>query len=148
MKTIRSSALLAFAMLVSCSTSHRVSVNDAYRGRNIRAIAQTPEEDNSAEMDGHLAAALQQNGVTLRPKLQSGVRTAGGVDAVVGYVDVWRWDVTMYLSRLTVNFYDPKSGDLMATGYWSDSPLHGYRDPAKAMDEVVDQALTEIRGRR
>jgi hypothetical protein len=135
-------------ILVSCTTSHEVTVDKTYQGRRIRYVAQAAEEDNSAEMNGYLAAALQKQGLTIKPSLPQGTRTAEGVDAVVSYVDVWRWDVVMYLQSLTLNIYDPKTGNVMATGHWRDSPLHGFRDPNKVMNDVVSDAISKVHGSR
>ena len=96
-------------------------------------------------MTSHLEEALRKEGVTLKGQVASGVQKAKDVGAVVSYVDVWRWDLVMYLQKLSIRLYDAESGDLLATGNWSDSPLHGFRDAKLVVEGVVKEMLTKLR---
>ncbi len=70
------------------------------------------ESDNSG-VNEEIATQLQAKGVF--------VTTGAGappkdVDAVVFYVDKWRWDITMYMLELTVTIKDAKTNQFIATG--------------------------------
>ncbi len=60
-------------------------------------------------------------------------------DMSVTYVDKWMWDITMYMIELTVNFRDPKTNFLIATG----NSLHTSLT-RKSPEEMVEEVLTNI----
>ncbi len=113
--------------------------------KKVAVVAQTREEDNSPQMNGHLEAALQKDGITLKTTLPAGTRKSADVDAIVSYTDVWRWDLVMYLKGLNVRLYDAETGDLLVTGQWNDSAMHGFRDAKVVMAGVVDEMLAKLR---
>ncbi|MBL0420737.1 hypothetical protein JI739_10310 [Ramlibacter sp. AW1] len=144
----RLSALLALLALASalggCATRQDVMLAKAPTAR-IATVAQAPDEGNSPEMDGHLSAALLNQGLQIKAALAAGTRQSPQVDAVVSYVDVWRWDVVMYLQSLSVRVFDARTGDLLASGQWRDSALHGYRDARQVMDQLVAETWSRLR---
>lgn len=81
----------------------------------------------------------------MKAKLPAGTTTSRGVDALVSYVDVWRWDIVMYMKNLTVKLHDAESGDLLAIGEWSNSPLHGFQDAKQVMETLVSEVMAKIR---
>lgn len=137
-------AVVALALLSGCSTKQEVMLAKASPAK-ILSVAQTPEEGNSREMDAHLAGALTAQGLEVKPALPAGSRKAGEVDAIASYIDVWRWDIAMYMQSLSVKLFDAKTGDLLVTGEWRDSPLHGYRDPKTVMDTLIAEMLLKVR---
>ncbi|EJL69225.1 hypothetical protein [Variovorax sp. CF313] len=64
------------------------------------------------------------------------------VDAVVTYVDKWLWDITMYLSELTVTVRELKSDYPLATGNSLHTSLTR-RSPPEMVDEVVGNIFKE-----
>ncbi len=89
---------------------------------------------------------MTKEGLSVRGKLlPAGTKTAKDVDALVSYVDVWRWDIVMYMKNLTVKFHDADTGDLLAIGEWSDSAFHGFRDAKLVMEGVVAEVLAKVR---
>jgi hypothetical protein len=64
------------------------------------------------------------------------------VDAVVTYVDKWLWDITMYLSELTVTVRELKSDAPLATGNSLHTSLTR-RSPPEMVDEVVGNIFKE-----
>ncbi len=113
--------------------------------KKVQTVAQVPEADNSPQMNGYLEVALQKEGISLKVPLPAGTRKSSDVDAIVSYVDVWRWDLVMYLKGLTVRLYDAETGDLLVTGQWDDSTLHAFRDAKGAMQGVVSEMLAKLR---
>lgn len=145
MRRILLSLLVSTSFLVAgCSTSQQVTLARTNPG-SITSVAQVPQDGNSPEMDGHLVAALQMNGLATKSPLPAGTRTAPDVDAIVSYGDVWRWDLAMYLRSLSVRLYDAKNGDLLAIGEWKDSTLHGFRDAKLTMEGLVTEMVTKVR---
>lgn len=97
-------------------------------------------------MNDNLAISLQGQGLTVKPTLPQGTAKSQEADALISYVDVWRWDLVMYLKNLTVKLHDAGTGDLLAIGQWSDSTLHGFRDSKAVMDGLVTEMLAKVRG--
>jgi len=76
----------------------------------------------------------------------TGPKTAapGGAAVVVMYRDKWSWDLAMYMSELTVAFYDPRTGSRLALGE-SRHPAASRRPTAKMVDEVLTNIFEEAR---
>jgi hypothetical protein len=140
-----SALCLAVVFASGCSTSQHVRSTRMSPHARIETVAQAPQDGNSPEMNGYLVDALRDEGLSVRAPLHSGTRTAPDVDAIVSYVDVWRWDVKMYMKSLSVQIYDARTGDLLVTGEWSDSTMHGFRNPKDAMRGVVAEMMTKLR---
>lgn len=51
----------------------------------------------------------------------------------------------MYLRALSVRLYDAQSGDLLVTGEWHDSAMHGFRDAKVVMQGLVSSMLATLR---
>jgi hypothetical protein len=146
MRSLLLPLFIVFATLgAGCSTTQEVVLIKASGAKNITTAVRMPEEGNSPQMTAHLEGALGQEGVSVKGQVPAGVQKAKDVDAVVSYVDVWRWDLVMYLQKLSVRIYDAESGDLLVTGNWSDSPLHGFRDAKLVVEGVVKEMLTKLR---
>ncbi len=143
--TFIASTLMLLAS-VGCSTTQQVTLTKAAPAAPIATVAQVWAEGNSAQMDTNLDAALVKAGLTVKPRLPAGTTTAPGIDALVSYVDVWRWDVVMYMKDLNVKVHDARTGDLLAIGTWSDSALHGYRDAKLVMEGLVAEVFGKLRG--
>lgn len=139
-------SVFLLALVTGCSTTQEITLAKSNNEKRIVSVAQVLDEDNSPQMNAHLAGALQKEGLTVKPTLPTGTKTASDVDALVSYADVWRWDVVMYMKNLTVRLYDATTGDLLALGQWADSPLHGFRDAKVVMEGVVAEMLAKVRG--
>lgn len=138
-------AIAASAIGAGCSTTQDIVLVKASGAKNITSAVRMPEPGNSPEMTAHLESALGREGVAVKGQIAPGVQKAKEVDAVVSYVDVWRWDLVRYLQKLSVRVYDAESGDLLITGDWSDSPLHGFRDAKLVVEGVVKEVLARLR---
>lgn len=141
-------ALVALALLAACSTSQEVTLGATETRMVLHTVAHVPSEDNSSHMDSLLEAALLKEQLTVVGAMPVGTRTAPNVDALVSYTDVWRWDLVMYLKRLTIRLHDAQTGQLIALGQWSDSPLHGFRDPKIVVEGLISDLVAKVRGTR
>jgi hypothetical protein len=145
MRLLLTTALLVtLTFLSGCSTTQEIVLAKA-PGKKVTTIAQVPEADNSAQMNSNLEAALLKEGISLKAPLAAGTRKSPDVDAIISYADVWRWDLVMYLKSFTVRLYDAETGDLLVTGQWNDSQLHGFRDAKLAMQSVVSELFAKLR---
>ena len=137
--------LLAAVLASGCSTSQQVRLAKMSPHPPITSVARAPQDGNSAAMDRHLSDALRDEGLTVRAPLPAGTRSSSEVDAIVSYVDVWRWDMTMYMKSLSIQLYDARTGDLLVTGDWSDSAMHGFRDAKETVRSVVAEMMATLR---
>lgn len=64
---------------------------------------------------------------------------SSSVDAIVTYQDKWMWDITMYMIELSIQFRDPQSRMVLATGHSMRTSLVR-KDP----EGMVDEVLTEM----
>lgn len=138
-------AAIALVLLAGCSTTQEITLGAAVQ-KNLSTIALVPSDGNSSQMNSLLEAALLKEQLTVVGALPPGTRTAPGIDALVSYTDIWRWDLVMYLKHLTVQLYDAQTGQLLALGQWSDSPLHGFRNPKTGMEGLISDLVARVRG--
>ena len=137
MKLLTRGTLIAAVLLLSACATHQDVLLAKSAPPPIMSIAQVPSEGNSAEMDGIVRKALVDHGFTVRAPLPAGTRTSGEVDAVISYVDVWRWDIVMYLQSVAIKMFDAKSGDLLVSGDWKNSAFHGFQDENTVVRELI-----------
>ena len=142
----RAFLVVFLVVLAGCATTQEVSVAKSDPVTSIKTVAQAPDAGNSPEMDAALTAALQLQGLTVKPAVRAGARKSPDVDAVVGYIDNWRWDLVMYLQSINIRMYDARSGDLLVSGEWRDSPMHGVRDPQVVVQGLVAEMMARLRG--
>jgi uncharacterized protein (DUF2235 family) len=135
--------ILSAAVLSGCSTTQNVLLAKQSLQKQVTSVAHVAAEGNSAQMDANLEAALLKEGLTLRAKLPAGTTTAKDVDALVSYVDIWRWDVVMYLKNLTIRINDSATGDLIAMAEWTESHFHQFRGEG-GVKTVVQQLVSDM----
>lgn len=142
MKSIVCIAAATALLLGGCSTSSSVQLAKL-NPPPVVTIAQKPDSGNSPEMDAFLQSALVKEGYTVRAPLPEGTRKSDEVDAIISYVDVWRWDIVMYLQSIAIKMFDARTGDLLVTGDWKNSAMHGYHGDG----EIVGQLVGEMSGK-
>jgi len=136
---------LCVAVLAACSTTQDVMLVKGSGAKKVGSVVQKPEEGNSSAMDLYVREALEKRGVSIKGAVPAGVQKTKDADAVIGYIDVWRWDLVMYLQRLSVRLYDAETGDLVVVGNWADSPMHGFRDARLVVDGLVQEMLDKVK---
>lgn len=146
MRFITLVVISAIVFLSGCSTTQNVTMGKTTITKQIRTVSQVAAEGNSSEMNMHLENVLAQEGLSVKSALPTGTNRSKDVDVLVTYVDVWRWDLVMYLKNLNVRIHDAETGDLLAIGQWSDSPLHGFRNAKVVMEELVGEMMKKVRG--
>ncbi|MDH5833406.1 hypothetical protein [Luteimonas kalidii] len=138
-RMIRGAAILAALLLSACATHQDVLLAKSVPPP-IVTVAAVASDGNSPEMDASVRNALIQNGFSVQAPLPAGTRTSDQVDALVTYVDVWRWDIVMYLQSVAIKLFDARTGDLLVTGDWKNSAFHGYQDE----DSIVRGLITDM----
>jgi hypothetical protein len=132
--------------LSACSTTQQVMLGKMSIDHPINTLAPVKEEGNSTDMDKNLQAAVLKSGLQLKPALPEGTRKSDGVDALISYKDVWRWDVVMYLKSVSINIFDAHNGDLLVTGSWDNSALHGFQDSRLVVEDLLGRMVDKMRG--
>jgi len=56
----------------------------------------------------------------------------------VNYQDHWKWDLTMYLDSLDVQFIDNSNDQVIASGSFRQGLFHNFPDPRTTTFEVID----------
>lgn len=136
---------LAFLTLAGCSTTQEVFLAKTRPVKEVSSVAQVRDDGNSTSVDSYLQSALLAEGLNVKSPLPKGVRKSKDVDALVGYVDVWRWDLAMYLQSISIRMFDADTGDLLVSGKWKDSALHGFRDSEAVVKDLVREMMAKLR---
>ncbi|HEY1120588.1 MAG TPA: hypothetical protein VGE67_03275 [Haloferula sp.] len=125
----------AVFLAASCSETRSASVSQPAVIKGARSAYVVKHQDSNREIETYLKNALNKKGV----RAQAGPMSAkpANTDLQVTFVDRWHWDMTMYLRTLDVSVVD-KSGREVATGTYRNSALHGYPDPQKTSEELIN----------
>ena len=145
MKLLTRGAAIAAALLLSACATHQDVLLAKSVPPPIVSIAQVPSDGNSEAMDGIVRNALIQNGFAVRAPLPAGTRQSSEVDGIVSYVDVWRWDIVMYLHSVAVKIFDARTGDLLVAGDWKNSAFHGFQDETGVVSELIADMTGKLR---
>jgi len=127
-------------LFLGCSFTHLYG--ETMRGGNLKArhrIHVVQHEGDKRQIDQMIATRLQRAGfeVTSGPE-EEGVPNA--VDAVVSYEDHWQWDMSNYLIVLRIDFREPQTQELLASGQsYRTSPDR--RPPEFMVNEIVTTIL-------
>jgi len=141
-------ACVLVLLLSGCGGSYVVTRTAAPAPKQIQAVAVTPMDGNSAEVDGYLNSALIGQGLMVKAPLAAGTRTSLDVDAIVSYQDIWRWDMSTYLAAINIYVYEASSGNLLVTGKWEYSFFHTYYRGESISQELLKQMLAKMRGQK
>ncbi len=99
-----------FSLLGGCGGAQSVTRTSVSAPEQIRTVSFSPQAGNSSEVDAYLSDALLMQGVVSGPVVATNARKSVDSDMVLTYIDVWRWDMTMYLQSISINLYDGKTG--------------------------------------
>lgn len=134
----------ATLLLTGCGGSQSVTRTNSPAPVAIRTAALSPLAGNSPEVDSYVSDALLIHGVSTNPPLAAGTRKSDDVDAIVTYLDVWKWDMAMFLKSISISMYDAKTGALLVTGKWTDSFFHGYHRGESVSKELIAEMLAKL----
>ena len=134
-------AALALVFLTGCATNRATATVDptANLGK-IKTVHVVKVPEDGRGIDQLIADRLTKMGYTAT----TGVKKAGGVDALVTYVDKWMWDITMYMIELTVVVRDPASEFPLATGNSFHTSLTR-KSPTEMVEEVTANIFNGVK---
>jgi hypothetical protein len=96
-------------------------------------------------VDAYLSDALLMQGVVSGPVVATSARKSVDSDMVLTYIDVWRWDMTMYLQSISINLYDGKTGQLLVSGRWRDSFIHAFHRGESVTKELIAEMFGKLK---
>ena len=99
-------------------------------------VAKQPKDDNGINV--LIAEKLRSRGYNVT----TGSEKPSAVDAVVTYIDRWRWDITMYMLELTITIRDPANDYPLASGKSYHTSLTRM-SPSEMVDEVLNNIFKE-----
>lgn len=145
MRSFTIAALCAAMLLVSgCGGTNTVTRTSAKAPEQIRSASFSAQSGNSSEVTGYITEALASQGVATRAITPTQSFKSNDVDAIVTYVDVWRWDIVTYLKSIAISLYNAKTGELLVTGRWSDSLFHTYFRGDSVSKSLINEMFAKL----
>ena len=129
------------AMTTGCAINRATATVDPSAnlgGLKTIHVAKVSNDDNGINV--LIADKLRSRGYVVT----TGTEKPPTADAIVTYVDRWRWDITMYLLELTVTIRDPKNDYPLASGKSYHTSL-ARKSPTEMVDEVLDNIFKEAK---
>jgi hypothetical protein len=135
--------ILTALFLASCATTQNVMSVPLADNFHAKSAYFVPHNGKSGDMDGYIQRELIAHNIAM----QTGpdVRQLDKVDMIVKYNDSWAWDLAMYLKTLDIQFFDAKSGNLLAQGHWENSAFHKFPDAGKIVNGVMNEMFTKVK---
>ncbi len=134
-----------FSLLGGCGGAQSVTRTSVSAPEQIRTVSFSPQAGNSSEVDAYLSDALLMQGVVSGPVVATSARKSVDSDMVLTYIDVWRWDMTMYLQSISINLYDGKTGQLLVSGRWRDSFIHAFHRGESVTKELIAEMFGKLK---
>lgn len=136
-KLFKLAAILALvaAVTTGCAINRATgSVEPSTNLANLKTmyVKALPSDNTGTNM--FIADKLRSKGVTVSTDAKA---SSSNFDAVVTYIENWKWDITMYLLELTITIRDPKTESPLATGNSYHTSLTR-KSPQDMASEVVD----------
>lgn len=145
MKNMPYLALPLIALVLGgCGGSYTVTRMHGKLPEQLRSVAFAPQPGNSPEVTGYVSEALAARGVGVKGEAASAGFRTQHADGVVSYVDVWRWDMAMYLKSLKINLYNASSGELLVSGRWEDSLFHAWHRGEAISKELLARMFEQL----
>ena len=145
MRLLMFAYLAVTALLTSgCGGSTIITRTSANVPEQIRSATFSAQSGNSSEVTGYVSEALASQGVATQSVTPSQGLKSNDVDAIVTYVDVWRWDLVTYMQSIAISLYNAKTGELLVTGRWKDSLFHTYFRGDSISRDLVNQMFEKL----
>lgn len=138
-------ALVAVITLAGCSTSQSVTVAKHGAIPAIETVAVAQHGGTSRDMDTNLQQAALAQGLKLTAPVSENTTKSETADALLSYSDSWRWDIVMYLRKVTLNLTDGKTGDLLVTGTWENSTMHGFQSASQIVSDLFAEMMSKLK---
>lgn len=103
------------------------------RTRHRVYVVRQPQDER--RIDSMIVSRLRRAGMEAAAGSAEG-GAPDGVDAIVSYEDHWQWDMSNYLIALRIDFRDPRTHELLASGQSYRSSLDR-KPPEFMVDEII-----------
>jgi hypothetical protein len=144
----RTSSLLVATVLASlvtaCGGTYTVSRMTSQAPDQILTAAISPQDGNSSEVTAAITSTLLDQGVAVNPPLPARTVKSSEVDAIVTYMDVWRWDLATYMQSIAIKLYSANTGELLVSGRWHDSFLHAYNRGETVAQRLIAEMIAAV----
>lgn len=134
----------ATLFLTGCGGNITVTRTSAKAPEQIRSVSFAAQSGNSTEVSSYISEALASQGVATGSITPRQAFKSNDVDAIVSYVDVWRWDIVTYLKSIAISLYNAKTGELLVTGRWSDSLFHTYFRGDSVSKNLINEMFAKL----
>lgn len=143
MKTFRKSILFVLAIFVMTGCAKVVVKSDADPNVNFSAIKTIYVQKFEPDKRGlEKIIADKLNDFGFQASTGSEETPPYSVDAIVTYHDRWMWDMTNYMLEINIEFVDPKSHFVFASGKSYRTSL-ARKPPEEMIDEVLRDLLAD-----
>lgn len=128
--------LLVLPGLLGCSYTHLYG--ETMRGVDLKTrgrmyVVHQPEDKQS--LNSMISSRLEQEGFDATT-LGYATVVPHDADVLVTYEDHWQWDMSMYLITLRIDFRDPVTNELLASGQSYRTSLDR-KPPEFMVDEII-----------
>jgi hypothetical protein len=136
--------LTVIALLAGCGSSVNVTVGQLSPFTQLRTAALVPQDGNTPEVDAVVQQQLMAHSIAPLPPLPPGTRQSGDVDLIVTYSEKGSTERPPRPSLITVNLFEAPTGNLLATGHWTNSRLQMSPDRNEVVKGLIDQVMAEL----
>lgn len=144
MRSLLIGLTLSAGLLTGCGGSYSVNKSSAASPPAIRSVVISPQDGNSPEVTGYISEALTSRGIDVGQPLTRRTVKTDEADAVLTYLDVWRWDMSTYMQSIAIRLYDARTGRLLVSGSWKDSFFHTFHRGETVADELIGEMLDKL----
>ena len=135
--------VLLLLQIAGCGgrTSVTSAKNDS--GNQYKTAYIVRNDQSTRNIDMMIARTLMKRGIetSIGPRDQQPMN----IDFVVTYSDRWKWDITMYLLSLNIEFTDPSTRKILAMADYKNSKLHGFPNPENTVQNLIQKMLGNVR---
>ena len=129
--------------VAGCATTTNIDVMPNRSHTPVHTVYLVVHGASSSDVDAHIRRALLRRGLSETEGTDDSIQNKN-VDLVVKYGDHWKWDLTMYLKSIDIEFFDGKTGVLIAESSWENSAFHSFPNAEDVVDGLVNQTFDKM----
>lgn len=133
--------LVSTIFLAGCANRIGATIDPSTKLSNLKTMVVKVSATDNTNTHMFIADSLRAKGVTVSTDAKAVITN---YDALVTYIENWKWDMSMYLLELTVTLRDPKTEKPLATGNAYHTSLTR-RSPKEMSIEVVDAIYKDVK---
>lgn len=140
MRRLYTAIVLLAPALVTCATALQTDpIPSELRNPSLQYFVENHGEDQRG-IDQMIARGIRSRGLNVKSGLASA--RPSEFDVLVVYEDRWQWDISNYLIFLRIDFRDPETNVLLATG--SSYQTSAARKPeGEVVAQILDSLFTQ-----